>query len=138
MTGDRIAAVDAVPEEGSVLFRVQSDETGEELEAILLWADGAVVGWLNYCQHFTHIRLDKGSGAPLRNGEVVCTNHGAMFEVDSGRCTHGPCEGAYLDGLDVAVVDGDVYLDDPDYAYVGPGPIERDPGDLSSTSNVEF
>jgi hypothetical protein len=58
--------------------------------------------------------------------------------VDTGLCTYGPCEGAYLIDLDVRAVDGYVYLDDPDYAYVGPGPIERAAGDLSSDSNVEF
>ena len=97
-----------------------------------------VAAWLNYCQHFTHIKLDKGGGAPVRDGEILCTNHGAMFEADTGLCTHGPCEGAYLNPLDVRVEEGEVYLDDPEYAFVGLGPIERKLGDLSSTSNVEF
>ena len=103
-------------------------------------ADGedGVVAWLNYCQHFTHIKLDKGGGAPIRNGEILCTNHGAMFEADTGLCTHGPCEGAYLNPLEVRVEDGEVYLDDPEYVFVGLGPVEGKIGDLSSTSNVEF
>lgn len=100
--------------------------------------DDAVAAWLNYCQHFTHIKLDKGGGAPVRNGEILCTNHGAMFEADTGLCTHGPCEGAYLNPLEVRVEDGEVYLDDDDYAFVGLGPTEGTLGDLSSTSNVEF
>ena len=146
MTGERVASVSEVPVDGTFLFRVEAIDGGEVREAILVAADGGgpdaggdgVAAWLNHCQHFTHVRLDKGGGAPIRDGEVVCTNHGAMFDVGSGLCTHGPCEGAYLDGLDVEVVEGDVYLDDPAYAFVGLGPMERDVGDLSSTSNVEF
>lgn len=134
----RIASVDAVPEEGSVLFQVRPDDDGEVREAILLRSADDVVAWQNYCQHFTHIRLDKGGGAPVRNGEIVCTNHGAMFEIDSGVCTYGPCEGAFLNGIDVRVEDGEVYLDDPAYSFVGLGPAEQADGDLSSTSNVEF
>lgn len=138
MAGSRIAAVDEVPEDGSYLFTLRRVADGEEKEAILLKLGDGVAGWLNYCQHFTHIRLDKGSGAPIRDGEVLCTNHGAMFESDTGLCTYGPCEGAYLQGVETAVRDGDVYLTDDDYEFAAPGPIERDPTDLASRSNVEF
>jgi len=96
---------------------------------------GEVVCWLNYCQHMTHIKLDKGSGAPVRDGEVVCANHGALFAADSGECTYGPCEGAFLTEIAVTVRDGGVYLDDDEYEFVGEGPVEGD-DDLSSTSNV--
>lgn len=145
MASSPITTVDEVPEEGTFLFTVRTsddaggdDSEGDELEAILLRTEDGIACWRNYCQHFTHIRLDKGSGAPTRNGEIVCANHGAMFERESGLCTFGPCEGAYLNGIDLTVEDGEIYLDDPDYEFVGVGPIERDPADLSSTSNVEF
>ena len=138
MARSRITAAEEVPENDTLLFIIKERNTGEEAEAILLRAGDEIACWLNYCQHLTHIRLDKGPGAPTRNGEIVCANHGATFERDSGLCTYGPCEGAYLNGVEVAVENGDVYLDDPDYEFVTTGPIERDPIDLSSTSNVEF
>jgi nitrite reductase/ring-hydroxylating ferredoxin subunit len=138
MARSRITAIEEVPENDTLLFIIEERNTGEEAEAILLRAGDEIACWLNYCQHLTHIRLDKGSGAPTRNGEIVCANHGATFERDSGLCTYGPCEGAYLNGVEVAVENGDVYLEDPDYEFVTTGPIERDPIDLSSTSNVEF
>ena len=138
MARSRITAIEDVPENDTLLFIIEERNTGEEAEAILLRAGDEIACWLNYCQHLTHIRLDKGSGAPTRNGEIVCANHGATFERDSGLCTYGPCEGAYLNGVEVTVENGDVYLDDPDYEFVTTGPIERDPIDLSSTSNVEF
>lgn len=142
----RIAAVDDVPADSTFLFRVREDDTDEEKEAILVRVTdgdgtdevGELACWLNYCQHFTHIKLDKGSGAPMRDGEVICANHGAYFETDSGLCTYGPCEGAYLQGVDVEVAEDGVYLTDDDYAFVGVGPGERDDLDLSSKSNYEF
>ncbi|MFB6218382.1 MAG: Rieske (2Fe-2S) protein [Halobacteriaceae archaeon] len=135
---ERVAAVEEVPDEGSFLFTVRERESGDTEEAILVRTDGGIRAWRNYCQHFTHIRLDKGDGVRTRNGELVCTNHGAMFDPDSGRCTFGPCEGAYLGSLDIAVEDGTVYLTDGEYEFVAAGPAERDPTDLSSTSNIEF
>ena len=153
--GQRITAVEEVPDDSTFLFRVRDaesdedadeiavDETGgddepDEDEAILTLSDGEVTGWLNRCMHFRHIRLDKGSGAPKRNGELVCANHGAMFEDDSGLCTYGPCEGAYLDPIEVEVRDGEVYLADDGYEFVGEGAIQTDPTDLASKSNIEF
>lgn len=134
-----IVAVEDVPEDSSYLFRVRDRDTGEEREAILVRPNGAVAGWLNYCRHMTHITLDKGSGAAIRDGEIICRNHGAMFETETGHCTFGPCEGAYLDDVRVTVEDGTVHLVDDDYEYVGEGPIpDDDPADLSSTSNIEF
>ncbi|WP_276300306.1 Rieske (2Fe-2S) protein [Halorussus lipolyticus] len=135
--GQRITAVENVPDDTTFLFTVR-DEEGEEDEAILTRLDGEVTGWINRCMHFQHIRLDKGSGAPKRNGELVCANHGALFADDTGRCTHGPCEGAYLNPVETEVRDGAVYLTADDYEFVGEGGIETDPTDLSSKSNIEF
>lgn len=167
----RIASLEAVSAETTVLFRVRareaggvgdesrhvgddslrvepddgSDDTGDDesndvLEAIVLRdeEDDAVVAWLNYCQHLTHIPLDKGSGATMRDGEIICTNHGAYFESDTGLCTFGPCEGAYLTQVDVTATNGAVYLTDGAYEFVGLGGIETDDLDRTSTSNVEF
>lgn len=134
----RITTVDEVPDESTFLFTVRDIDADEEREAILVRTNGDIVAWLNYCQHYTHIKLDKGSGAPMRNGELICANHGAYFESDSGYCNFGPCEGAYLNGLDVAVDDDTLYLADDGYEFVGTGPLDSDPADLSSKSNMEF
>jgi len=121
MDAGRITALSDVPNDSTVCFRV-TDESGEKREAILVTNgvavtdggeraedttdDESVACWLNYCQHLTHIKLDKGSGAPMRDGELICANHGAYFEADSGHCTYGPCEGAYLTDLSVTVSEG--------------------------------
>lgn len=139
----RIATLEDVSTDSTVLFRV-ADEIGDEREAILVATDpkpasgDELACWLNYCQHFTHIKLDKGDGAPMRDGEVICANHGAYFNADSGECTFGPCEGAYLTELEVRIDADGVYLTDDEFEFVGQGPIEDDPADMTSTSNVEF
>ncbi|WP_049890346.1 Rieske (2Fe-2S) protein [Natronorubrum sulfidifaciens] len=137
----RITALEAVSTDSTVLFRV-TNAADELREAVLVANESGdsepdLACWLNYCQHLTHIKIDKGSGAPMRDGELVCANHGAYFDADSGVCTYGPCEGAYLTGLEVTVADEAVYLTDDDYTYVGDGPIDDD-DDLTSTSNVKI
>ncbi|MFB6302255.1 MAG: Rieske (2Fe-2S) protein [Haloferacaceae archaeon] len=137
MSGTPIAPVDEIPADSTLLVTLL-DADGNEREAVLVRTDDGVRAWLNYCQHLAHVTLDKGSGSEMRNGEMICTNHGAYFESDTGLCTHGPCEGAYLASVAVTVDDGTVHLADDGYEFVRRGGIETDPVDLSSTSNVEF
>jgi nitrite reductase/ring-hydroxylating ferredoxin subunit len=135
----RITSLDAVPAETTYLFTVrEAGDGGDHREAVLVRTDGGVCGWLNYCRHLLDVRLDKGSGAPMRDGELVCANHGAYFEADTGYCTFGPCEGATLEPVEVTVADGDVYLTDEAYAFVGDGPIDDGDEGPSPTSTFEF
>jgi nitrite reductase/ring-hydroxylating ferredoxin subunit len=130
----RIAAVDEVPADTTLLFTVR--DGFDEEEALLVRENGDVRAWKNYCQHWTDVRLDKGDGATMRNGELVCGKHGALFEADTGCCTYGPCEGAVLDEVDVTVEDGAVYLDDDRYEFVQRGSdVEHD---LSSNRSLGF
>ncbi|WP_458189162.1 Rieske (2Fe-2S) protein [Haladaptatus sp. NG-WS-4] len=130
----RIAALSEIPDDTTFLFTIRNGF--DEEEAILVEHDGEVGVWRNYCQHWTDVRLDKGDGATMRDGEIVCGKHGALFESDSGVCTYGPCEGAVLDALEITVEDGVVYLTDPDYEFVQQGSsIEYD---LSSNRSLGF
>ena len=132
--GRRIVDVEDVPDDGDVLFTV-SDGT-EPTECIRLAVGDEVVAYENYCQHWTDVRLDSGSGAALRDGEIVCEKHGAYFETDSGYCNFGPCEGAVLEEIAVTVVDGGVYLTDDRYAFEHLGPAAEI--DRSSGSRIGF
>jgi nitrite reductase/ring-hydroxylating ferredoxin subunit len=132
--GSRIVAVDELPTDSTFLFTVRDGFDLEE--AILLRLADGVVALKNYCPHWTDVRLDSGSGAEMRDGEVVCTKHGATFEADTGYCTYGPCEGATIEELDVTVADGAVYLTDDDYDFEQTGPSGEH--DLSSRGRIGF
>jgi nitrite reductase/ring-hydroxylating ferredoxin subunit len=130
----RIATVDEIPADSTFLFTVRDGFDREE--AILIRLADGVVALKNYCPHWTDVRLDSGSGAELRDGELVCTKHGATFERDTGYCTHGPCEGATIEEIDVTVADGAVYLTDDDYEFEQTGPSGEH--DRSSRGRIGF
>lgn len=135
----QVTSLSNVPDASTFVFRVRERVAdAEPEEAILVRTDDSVRCWLNYCQHMIHIKLDKGTGATVRNGEIVCENHGAYFESETGKCTFGPCEGAYLTELEVTVRDGDVYLVDESYEFLDTGPIPDDDVDRSSSSNLKI
>ncbi len=67
---------------------------------------GKVYLYHNQCPH---------AGLPLnwfpdkfldRNGELIqCASHGALFQINSGRCVAGPCPGRSLKAADFEIVD---------------------------------
>lgn len=130
----RIVAVEEIPDDGTLLFSMRRD--GETAEGILLREGGTVVAWHNYCQHWTDVPLDRGDGATIRDGELLCGRHGATFETDSGDCTHGPCEGAALDPIEIDVRDGDVFLAEETYEFECLGAAEQ--RDLSTSRSLGF
>ncbi|MFB6284537.1 MAG: Rieske (2Fe-2S) protein [Halobacteria archaeon] len=120
---DEIATVDEVPAWGSLLFTVELE--GEWIEAIAVKQDDEVFCYENYCQHWRDVKLDDGDDAAIRNGEIVCEKHAAMFEIDTGLCNYGPCEGSSLRTIDTETRNGAVYLTDEEYSYVSEGGVEE-------------
>lgn len=57
-------------------------------------------------------------GAPM----ILCSMHGALFEIDDGRCVAGPCEGLALHPIPLQV--------DDDYVRVAPEFPLEEPADL--------
>ncbi|MFB6192407.1 MAG: Rieske (2Fe-2S) protein [Haloarculaceae archaeon] len=156
----RLTTVETVAERGSWLCTVR-DPHGLEEEVILVpcedddpgddggsgtAGDGVgVEAWVNRCTHEAQ-RLDRGFGAALRDGEIVCPKHGSMFDACSGECDNGEAAGTTLVGVDVTVADGAVYLVDRRYEFDHEGGIDDGGGDdesddgsgPSSTSHIGF
>ena len=150
MTRTRLTPVEAVPENGSFLFTV-NERDGTEEEVILVRCtpdtppggvkEPTVRAWRNACQHETDQRLDRGFGAAVRDGEVVCPKHGSMFDSCTGYCDNGKAAESYLSAVDVEVDDGAVYLTDPEVEYSHDGGLGEDDDDddgPSSTSHLSF
>ncbi|WP_435064980.1 Rieske (2Fe-2S) protein [Halobaculum sp. EA56] len=136
-TGTRVASLDDVPERGSYLFTA-ADRHATDREVILVRCDEepGVRAWINTCPHEFQ-RLDRGRGAAMRDGEIICPKHGSMFDACSGECDNGEAAGTTLPAVEVAVEDGEVFLADDDYTFRHEGGID-DGGGPSSTSHLSF
>lgn len=83
---------------------------GEEPFFIVRRGDD-VFAYRNSCPHY---------GAPLdwkpdaflsiEKDRILCSMHGALFTLDDGLCTDGPCPGQSLTAINVRIDDGAVYL----------------------------
>ena len=72
-----------------------------------------IFGFLNDCPHW-NIPLDLMPDRFLtRDGlRIQCSNHGARFAIESGKCNFGPCLGQSLTTIPITVEDGVIWLED--------------------------
>ncbi|QDX40196.1 Rieske 2Fe-2S domain-containing protein [Salarchaeum sp. JOR-1] len=136
MARAELTTVDTVHDERSWLFTVV-DDYGNEEEVILVPCEDSVAAWVNTCPHEFQ-RFDRGMGAAMRDGQVICPKHGSMFDTCSGDCDNGEAAGTTLVDVSLTVEDGTVYLDDEDYVFRHEGGIDDTDGEPSSTSHLSF
>ncbi len=105
-----LAAESEIPA-GGLLFSYRSGpfmETG-----ILLRTGEGLRAWRNLCRHLA-VPLDHADPGRFLTSDgrhLVCSQHGALYRLHDGLCVGGPCSGAGLRPLQVAVRSGVVYLD---------------------------
>ncbi len=71
-----------------------------------------VVAYENNCPHnFGPLDWSPDNFLTQEKDYIQCASHGALFEIDNGRCIYGPCVGQSLQTVDVKVDNGIVYAD---------------------------
>ena len=110
-----ICASDQIERGGARAFSLSRfDESGESrpFPIVVIRTHGNdYVGYVNACPH-DGVWLNIGSGDFFTQDRAFlkCGRHGATFEIDSGICIDGPCQGKSLQPIALAVVDGEVCL----------------------------
>ncbi|WP_432698162.1 Rieske (2Fe-2S) protein [Marinobacterium sp. YM272] len=106
----RLCAVGELPEGESRGFDLDGD--GQD-ELFVVNRAGTLYGYRNSCPHQPgapmawrrHAYLNKESSL------IVCFAHGAQFDIESGLCIDGPCQGDSLTAVPLSQdPDGNVYL----------------------------
>ena len=96
-------------EGGSRGFRLPAEAGGAEGFAVR--RGEAIFAYVNRCPH-TGAPLDWSPDQFLNadGSYIICAMHGALFEIESGRCIHGPCVNQLLEPLSVEVEEGRLLL----------------------------
>ena len=86
------------------------------LQGFVVRRAGQVFAYVNRCPHAGHpLSWVKDRFLTPDDSLIVCSSHGALYEIGTGGCVAGPCAGRGLKRIDVHVADGYVLLnDDPD------------------------
>ncbi|MEQ7874454.1 Rieske (2Fe-2S) protein [Sphingomonas sp. ASV193] len=70
---------------------------------------GAVHGYIDRCAHMALPLAQQLDQYLTDDGAFIeCSWHGALYEIDSGRCVGGPCVGRSLTRWPVRVEDGTI------------------------------
>ena len=107
--GTPLCALDELDDPGAKGLTLGSGAS--RINIFLIRKSGAVYGYLNLCPHAA-TRLDNWPDRFLTQDEsqILCGNHAALFRIEDGYCTSGPCEGKQLEAVPVEVVEGVVRI----------------------------
>ena len=73
-----------------------------------------VYAYRNYCMHVGHPLNWMPDGFLTKDHTaIICSSHGAQYEIDTGLCFAGPCVGKSLQAVDTEVRDGVIYVTGP-------------------------
>ena len=107
-----ICTLDDLPNKRGKGFQLlrRNTDGGESVWSVFIVRWGSqVFGYLNVCPHQgTHLDWERNQFLDPNGLRLMCGKHGATFEIGTGRCIDGPCQGQALTSIDVALIDGDV------------------------------
>lgn len=97
--------------EGETTVFQYRDESGMPSEGLVIRYEGKLHAFKNVCRH-QPLSLDYGDGDFLTDDGryLLCRNHGALFEPDTGLCVSGPCTGASLKSFEVSQDGEKIYV----------------------------
>lgn len=71
----------------------------------------AVFAYENVCAHVGHpLNWMPDAFLTKDRSSIICSSHGAQFEIDTGLCIAGPCIGKSLRAVATEIRDGVVYV----------------------------
>jgi nitrite reductase/ring-hydroxylating ferredoxin subunit len=99
--GTQICRLEDVPDNAAREFYFGE---GRDAFRLLVLRRGANVwGYVNICPHFSLPLNFEPDKFLLFNDRIYCANHTAVFRFDDGYCEDGPCAGASLEKVPLAV-----------------------------------
>ena len=83
----------------------------DDIDLFVLRHQGRVLAYLNSCPH-RQVPLEFLPDQFLDEDKqfIQCATHGALFQIDSGKCLVGPCRGKHLQPVPFELVDGVVSI----------------------------
>jgi nitrite reductase/ring-hydroxylating ferredoxin subunit len=104
---ERLCRVEEIEDPGAKGFTLSN----EPREIFVVRQGGQVHGYVNSCPHIgTPLEFRPDQFLTRDRSEILCSTHGARFELATGRCVSGPCRGKSLTAVALAVVEGWVKL----------------------------
>ncbi len=106
------------------------DPLGEGRDTMFIVRQGdRLYGYRNHCPHYSNARMawKKDEFLNVDRSRIMCGAHGALFDIETGQCTLGPCLGDSLTPVALERRGEEVYLAAPYAPGLRPRPGRAKP-----------
>ncbi len=77
----------------------------------MVYRETDVFAYRNSCPHIgMNLEFSRNTFLDPGNVYIQCSMHGALFEIDTGLCIHGPCLNESLEPIFVKIEDDEVLV----------------------------
>lgn len=84
-------------------------------EVIVIYRDGQHYAYQNSCPHLgINLEFNPDEFMDCEQHYLLCSNHGALFNVEDGLCVSGPCQGQSLLAVAIRIHQNDIVLSESD------------------------
>ena len=84
---------------------------GEKKPLIVVRLENNISVYLNSCPHVgTPLDLKPGQFLSHDKKNIICSTHGALFQIDTGLCIFGPCKDKYLEEIPIHIDKGEIFF----------------------------
>ena len=109
MRNKSLCNVSDIENDGSAAFTIEMN--GKAKMVLVVRKENKIFVYLNSCPH-TGGPLDIRPGNFLSKDKkhLLCSTHGALFNIEDGYCVFGPCQSSSLESIPVQIKDGQIII----------------------------
>jgi nitrite reductase/ring-hydroxylating ferredoxin subunit len=106
-SGTLIARVSEIADPGALVVKVDAADAWGSV--LLTRCRGEIAAFRNRCPHAGYPLQHADGRVLVQQGRyIVCGAHGASYELRTGACAGGPCNGAALMRIAIVVKEGEI------------------------------
>lgn len=106
-----ICNIDDIKDNGASVYKLNNSNI--DYEIIIVRKNFKIHGFKNLCPH-ANLPLNLNSLEVLSRDKkhLICKNHAALFDIDSGVCVSGPCIGKGLELVNLKIKDEKIFFNE--------------------------
>ncbi|NQV98920.1 MAG: Rieske (2Fe-2S) protein [Rhodospirillales bacterium] len=106
----RLCKLDDIEDGGSAGFVIETPDDGKRSVIAVRQAD-TVHAYVNSCPHIgAPLDFQPGQFLNRNRTHIMCSTHGALFQIEDGLCIAGPCTDKSLEPLTTKTTGTEVWL----------------------------
>ena len=91
--------------------RFELQHKGTKTQLFVVRRGSELFGYINECPHTgTPLNWKNTTFLKQERSQIICATHGALFRIEDGRCTDGPCAGQSLTPVELKYEDEEIFL----------------------------